>query len=307
MSLILHTCSNRCCRECKEKRRQLRQLRKQFIKEADPTAVQAIVNEQVALLGSDLLYQRINRNLKQHRFESVFAHEQCKLYTWREDFFYKLCGQEPSHFDFRMPYHITRNFDAVTALFLSDKLQGKPVDYFEENQDQSSNARVFDKEGMEIIAVDMQDLEDVGLGFNDAAQMILALHRKGPCSLLEAALKAVALHDLPLNEVPREVRKKALQGMYELDDQVPDCLSHTGKQLYQMLRTRFLMETALKAVVLNNLPLNEVPREVRKKALKGMYELEDQVSDCFSHTGKQLYQMLRTRFLEKNGVEELEL
>ena len=158
----------------------LSDLRKVFIKEADPNAVQAIVKEQVDLLGSELLYKRINENLKQHRFESVFAREQCLLYSWRQDFFYKFCGHQPTLFDFRTPYHITRNFDAVTALVCSDKLNDRLVEYFEENEEQSCNAKVFDKDGMEVIAVDMQDLEELGLGFNDAAQMIMALHRKGP-------------------------------------------------------------------------------------------------------------------------------
>merc|ERR1719186_1262133 len=83
------------------------------------------------------------------------------------------------------------------------------VEYFEEDEDESSNAySLFDREGMMTIAKNREDLEGFGLGFNDAAQMIMAVHRVGPCSLFESALKTTVINDLSLEEVPKEIQKK---------------------------------------------------------------------------------------------------
>jgi len=221
----------------------IRDRRNELARHADPDAIQNIINQQIELMGSELLYRRINRNLRLHKFESIFAREQCKLYSWREEFFYQFCGHDPSHHDYITPYHITRNFNLVTALVCSEndqQVSNSLAGYFEENQEQACNARVYDRDGMEVCSTDKDDLDYVGLGFNDGAQMIMALHRKGPSSLMEIAMKTVFLHDLPLEETPKkEVQNVALYGFYSVQDPIPSNLTSRGQDLFKDLRTEF--------------------------------------------------------------------
>jgi len=246
-----HSCAYQyaylCCKECNDKKRQVRQLRRELTREADPEAVQAVVNQQIELLGSQLLYQRMDANLKRHKFEFLFSREQCKLFDWRLDFFHKFCGNGQLLFDKSGPYHITRNFDAVVALVCSssDKLEFSLIDYFEENEYQSGNARILYTEGIEYSFQRPDELQDVSLSYNDCAHMIMTLYGTGPCSLLESALKTVKLHNLSLEETPTSIQKKAVNGLYELEDQVPNNLSTWGKELYEDVRSLYLAEAGL--------------------------------------------------------------
>jgi len=256
MAVPPHHCSNPCFfNQCIEKNRHLRHLRDEATKEVDNDEVKLIVEDQIELLyGNKRLYERINNNLKEHNFESLFAREQLMLFEARTTFFYEFCGRRPTLFDFTTPYHITKNFDCVMAMvcttsdILNKARLANPscpedckclVEYFEEDEDEASNASLFDREGMEVIAVDREDLEGFGLGFNDAAQMIMAVHRVGPSTLFESALKAAVLNDISLNEVPKEIQRKASQGLYKVDDSIPENLTPKGKWLYGRLRAQY--------------------------------------------------------------------
>jgi len=230
----------------------LPRLRNEIIKEVDDDRVQTIIEIQIKLMsGNKLLYERMHKNLKEHKFESLFAKEQTMLYEFRKSFFYKLCGRRPSFIDFTTPYHITKNFEVVMAMVCStsDLLKRKClVEYFEERNFEESNNAVFrfDREDVVAIAVDRKWSIRYGLGFNDAAQMIMAVHRVGPCSLFESALKATVINDLSLEEVPKEIQKKASHGLYQLEDDIPQNLTSEGKVLFGKLKAEYEEEIELK-------------------------------------------------------------
>jgi len=235
-------------------RRYLRHLRNEITKEVDNEEVQTIIEDQIELFsGNKLLYERMDKNLKEHKFESLFAQEQMKLYEARTTFFLEFCGRRPSLFDHTTPYHITKNFEVVMAMVCSTsdllnttRWSSCPKDckclvkYFEENFEESNNAVFrFDREEMVAIAVDRKWAMRHGLGFNDAAQMIMAVHRVGPCSLFESALKATVINDLSLEKMPKAIQKVASQGLYKLEDDIPQNLTPKGKQLFGRLKAQY--------------------------------------------------------------------
>jgi len=236
-------------------RRYLCSLRNEITKEVDNEEVQTLIEDQIELFsGNKLLYERMDNNLKEHKFESLFAKEQMMLFEFRKAFFYEFCGRRPSLYDHTTPFHITKNFEVVLAMVCSTsdllnttRLHNPScpddckclVEYFEEDEEESSIASLFDREDMATIAKNRHYLEGFELGFNDAAQMIMAVHRVGPCSLFESALKATVLNDLSLEEVPKEIQKKASQGLYQLEDDIPKNLTPRGKQLFGRLKAQY--------------------------------------------------------------------
>ena len=51
----------------------------ELMKEADPDKISTAIAEQVALVGSQSLYERINKNFKELRFEAFLAKVRVKL------------------------------------------------------------------------------------------------------------------------------------------------------------------------------------------------------------------------------------
>jgi len=198
-------------------------------------SAEEIKEQQVNLLGSARLYQRVHMNLLQHKFEPFFASEQFKLYAWRQEFFNCKFG----HYDhsshvyvarcfYTVPYQITKNFHTL-AKELAQSL----------NLSSKANIK-FDKDFMDYNFMDKDKLEKNGMSFSDCAHLIVANHRVGPCSLLETAMKAVLLHDLPLKEIPKELQKKAKEGLYSLEDPVPNNLSLAGQNLFMKFRNNWI-------------------------------------------------------------------
>jgi len=208
-------------------------------------SAEEIKEQQVNLLGSARLYQRVHMNLLQHKFEPFFASEQFKLYAWRLEFFNCKIGnygelsskKAKNIFIFQdvpmytVPYQITKKFHTF-AWELSQSLNLYNL---------SRKATIkFDKDFMHYNFMDKDKLEENGMSFSDCAHIIAAIHRVGPCSLLETAMKAVLLHDLPLKEIPKELQKKAKEGLYSLEDPVPNNLSLAGQNLFMKFRNNWI-------------------------------------------------------------------
>jgi len=231
-----------------------------LLEKTDPAAVEEVVNEQIKLLGSELLYQRINKNFLEHKFEAFFAKEQFKLFAWREKFFFRkfgsiwtgtwmnwiTCGSDDSYLFETVPYHITKNFKEVTALACSTDYRPNNGSYvfFENDDELSSTAKaMFDPKPLSsrYCSLDKDELEESGVNFQDVAHMIMALHRIGPCTLLESAMKTVLLHRLPIHDIPKELQQKALQGLYSDDVKgpVPSNISSLGWRYFCRYRDEF--------------------------------------------------------------------
>jgi len=247
-----------------------------LLEKTDPAAVEELVNEQIELLGSELLYHRINNNFLELKFEAFFAKEQFKLFTWRENFFYNkfgniydgtlqnwiTCGaltmNNFNNYIFEtVPYHITMNFNEVMALACSTDYRPYNGSYvfFENDKELSSRASaMFNPKPISIwnqatlslmlsrswYSLLKNELEN-GIIFKDVAHKIMALHGIGPCTLLEAAMKTVLLHHLPIQDIPKELQQKSRLGLYSDDvrDPVPSNLSQVGWTLFCRYRDEF--------------------------------------------------------------------
>ena len=66
----------------------------ELVQAADPAKISSAVSQQISLLGSRRLYERIDNNLKLAKFESHFAKEQFDLYSWREEYFHNQFPEE---------------------------------------------------------------------------------------------------------------------------------------------------------------------------------------------------------------------
>jgi len=234
-----------------------------FLEKTNHEDVKDIVNQQVNLLGSAQLYQRIDKNFREHKFEKFFAKEQFKLFNWRKTNFYTKFGHydqrnssgirtwytdgsDDSHSMDTVPYQITKKFDNVMALACSaeNNSNADTSIYFECDENLSSDANFkFNSEYTEYFVEDDM-LEETGMSFADVAHMIVAIHRIGPSSLLEAAIKTVLLHHLPMQDIPKSLQKKATEGLYRLDDPSPINMSSAGLELFQNFR-QYLIEESL--------------------------------------------------------------
>ena len=190
-----------------------------LIATADKEKIEQVRQQQIDLLGSATLYERINKNLKLTKFEAYFAREQFKLYSWREDFFHEqftdgswfTSGADDAHSFDTVPFQITQHFDSVVAL--SASLRGSDVRiYFENDECQAARARnLFDSNTVMYMDnfLEPESLEDHGLRFSDALHIIAAVFPAQPLKLEHLAMKKTLETKVPLDEIPRELQEKA--------------------------------------------------------------------------------------------------
>ena len=122
----------------------------QLVEVTDKAKVAKILAEQVEIVGSRKIFERINTNFLKSKFEPFFAAEQFALYSWREDFFHSSFpeewwftdGGDDSHNHDTVPYQVTRNFDKVVDLACSPRnIQDKV--YFKSDEAASAKARTL--------------------------------------------------------------------------------------------------------------------------------------------------------------------
>jgi len=287
---------------------------KTFLDETDYEAVKEVVQDQVNLLGSEKLYQRINKNLNEHKFEPFFAEEQFKLFTWRAEYFYSNFGNSYQEntagvLTWRsdmsdqsvVPYQITKNFDMVMALACSTEFNenAKTSIYFKSDRDLSnlSNAMfnpiflVFDRPGYKADIVDF--FEESGMSFSDVAHMIVATHRTGVFGRGLGSLKNL------MNLM------NLVYFLYFLADWKTRIETFRIVKFLDAPKTpSSLLESSMKAILLHNLPLTEIPKTLQKKAREGLYSLEDSVPTDLTSEGRRLFNLFRDFYIGQSKEEE---
>jgi len=221
----------------------------ELVATTDQAKADKIKSDQVEVVGSLKLYERINRNFMQEKFEPFFAKEQFDLYRWREDFFHSSfpeeCwftdGADDSHAFDTVPYQITKNFQKVVDLACSNRNVLDRV-YFENDEIASNRARtLFDANTVMYndSFLDKDTLEDEKLSYSDAAHVIVAVFQSSPLKLEQLAMKQVLEHEMPLNELPKELQTKAVIGMFDESDDIPDYVNDQGRETFEILRSNF--------------------------------------------------------------------
>jgi len=223
----------------------------ELVDATDQEKVDKIRSDQVKIVGSSKLYERINKNFIEGRFDPFFAKEQFDLYSWREDFFHSSfpeeCwftdGADDSHEFDCVPFQITKKFESVVALACSTQTRFGKV-YFEEDEIESAKARtLFDTNTVmyDESFLDKDFLDDEGLSYSDAAHVIVAVFQSAPLKLEHLAMKKVLEHDISLEEVPKELKTKAVIGMHDVRDDIPENINDQGRETFEILRNNFGM------------------------------------------------------------------
>ena len=87
--------------------------------------------------------------------------------------------------------------------------------------------------------LDKEFLEAEGLSFSDAAHVIVAVFQSGPVKLEQLAMKTVIEHQIPVEDVPKELKFKAVMGMHDARDDIPQYINDQGRETFKILRTNF--------------------------------------------------------------------
>ena len=232
----------------------LEQIRKKAVVEA----VDAMVCEQIKIAGSKILYKRIDKSFKEGSMEPYFLKEQWMLYSWRERFFqhhfplgggsdaecWYTEGADDSHFLDTVPFQVTTNFDCLMTLAASmrqRKVYGEKI-YLENDEEISNSVR----KKWDINPEHGFDFDDYAisehyneLSFSFTVHQLAELHLKGPRKLEELAMRTVIRNGISLAEMSRELKKKSVDGMYDLEDGAPEHIDNVGEKCFKRVQRLF--------------------------------------------------------------------
>ena len=225
----------------------------ELVKAADPAKISSAVSQQISLLGSRRLYERINNNLKMAKFEAHFAKEQCDLFSWRLEYFknqfpeeiWFTDGSDDSHDLDTIPFQVTENFDSVVALASSPRPTNSGRIYFANDQEKSYRAwRLYDRIWFEVNAGDLwwwSMVEKLGLSYSDVLHMIVAVVQSQPLKMEFLAMKKVLELELEVkpSDIPRELQVKAEKGFFSRSDQILPFINEEGRKLLEILENDF--------------------------------------------------------------------
>ena len=223
----------------------------------ETTSVQKIsfyIQQQIDLLGSKRLYDRVSGNLSANRLEAEFAEEHFKLYRWRYDFFYRQFGPymdnnwytdggDDAHGFDTVPYQITSNFDEVmVSSCLRKRRTGQRTCqccscdrvYFENDEEHSyKSSNLFDKYFVQDALLEGR-LES-GMNYTKALQIIAIMFPSRPLTLEHLAMKKVLMSDVPSSKLPKAMRKKLElmdhEGLFHKREQVEPFVNDEGRKV----------------------------------------------------------------------------
>merc|ERR1719470_557807 len=178
------------------------------------------------------------------------------LYSWRERFFqhhfpiscWYTDGADDSHDLDTVPFQVTTNFDCLMAMAAGmrySKDKGEKI--YLENDEEISNS-VKKKWDVNQYDFDDYDFDDYfgdtehynELSFSTTIHKIAELHLKGPKKLEELAMRSVIRNGIPLAEMSRELKKKCVEGMYDLEDDAPEHIDDEWKECFEHVKRSFI-------------------------------------------------------------------
>ena len=200
--------------------------------------IDKIMAEQVKVVGSVGLYEKIHNNFLEEKFEPFFAKEQYDLYRWRADFFcsnfpfptssennwYTDGGDDTHGFD-TLPLNITKHFDRVLMLACIPPYHPHGKVWFDNDEDTANSVQgLYDLSFVEFndSLFDKEYLEKEGLGYSEVAHMIVLAFQTGPLKLEHLAMKKVLEYQIPLDEVPKELKVKDVVGIFDGNEDITD-------------------------------------------------------------------------------------
>jgi len=230
----------------------------ELLSDVDKEGVEKLIENQINIVGgSEVVFRRLDKQLKLGIIDFSFLSEYCLLYGWRRAFF-----------DTNMPvlrgawftdsfcrdvitYQIIQNFDEILQLVCSRKIRNgeHPTGLFLSSDGVNTRAaryRIDNIHGLFHLRekviwtgyfLTSKFLPGSNLRFGDIAEIIMALHGLGTKSLEVLAMKTALENDLPLDCVSLAVKVNAANGFYHPDCDVPSNLSVDGKELFENLKS----------------------------------------------------------------------
>ena len=251
----------------------------------DKGEVERVVLEQMGIVGgSGWLYKRINENLKNGTFDPFFVTEHCQLFSWRESFFDSHFpgdswftaetdqdGDDEDYFSWDDPYtrfitipvQLAQHFDTIVALAtakIEPELQWLKSQVYLPNDEILGN-EAESKFKLETMKSDLNEPEFV------VPEGFLVGH--------------------------------SLKDHYDQVNLTFSDVAHIIVEVYQK-GPKKLEEMAIKTILRNCTPTDQLPVAIQKKIVAGMYALKDNTPDNITDEGKVMFEKIRRVFSKKN-------
>jgi len=252
-----------------------------LLSKMDKSEVERVVLEQIKFLGSSgWLYKRINKNMKGGKFDPFFLKEHCQLFSWRENFFDRYFpgdswftadtdqyGEEEDYFSWddpftrfiTIPVQLTQHFDTVIALAtakIEPELDWLKFQVFFSNDEILGN-EAESKYKLETLVSDLNEPDFV---------------------VPEGSIVGHSLKD-----------------HYDQVNLTFSDVAHIVVEVYQK-GPKKLEELAIKTILKNGTPTDQLPVAIQKKVVNGMYAIKDNTPDNITDEGKVMFEKMRKVF-----------
>jgi len=261
-----------------------------LLSKMDNHEVEKVVLEQIGFLDGDTwLYNRINRNMKSGKFDPFFLREYCQLFAWRESFFDRhfpgdswftvegdnsQYGDDEDYFAWddpftrfiTIPVQLTRHFDTVIALAtakVEPELDWLKMQVYFANDEILGN-EAESKYKLETMVSDLNEPDFV---------------------IPEGSLVGHSLRD-----------------HYDQVNLTFSDVAHIVVEIYQK-GPKKLEEIAIKSIIKNRTPTDNLPVVLQDKVVNGMYAINDDTPENITDEGKVVFKKIRKVFSKNTFVQ----
>jgi len=270
------------------------------------------IQEQIELVGSKYLYEKVLKNMKAKYFDKFLIREQCALYEWRSDFFsehlgwgeedeaiwYTDGGGDQRCFD-TQDYQIVHNFDNLMEIACKLKFGMRKMLFVKEDED-IAHAMDFENEEATSEHIPSQDYRIEQRKFYGYSGKTFFL-----CN------DEIASYEIRYKYSQEDIEKDIKR--FE-DGEYSDYLSYSERLCYvfEMLgvkrKVRSLKDIANRFIIRNDLNITPLPVKLRK-------DIEYMKSDSFHFKvktrdldwmGKELYTLIKNAYSLSNYDDEQE-
>ena len=247
---------------CPERISEGQRKTEELLSDVDQEKLDKFIDDQVALVGSRLIFSRIDNNMKTGVIEYSLLKELSDLYLWRRQFFDEnlpvLRGSwfTDSYCRDVITFQVIKNFDFVLKLVCSRKLNAGefPRGIFLKSDQDKTRIERYRIDNIEFLYhhLDLRKkilwtgyflsrnfIPGSYLRYNDIATILMEKHSKGPQNLQQLALRVIKRSQFNLDEAPiKKVLLNDTVGFYNIGEMPPN-LTDDGSELFLKLNEVF--------------------------------------------------------------------
>ena len=244
-----------CAERIAEGERKIEEL----LSDVDQEKLDKFNDDQIALVGGEQIFYRIDNNMKTGIIEYSFLKELSDLYLWRRQLFDEplpvLRGSWFTNSYCRdvITYQVIKNFDFILKLVCSRKLKAGefPRGIFLKSDQDETRIERYRIDNIEFLYHSRKKILWTGyflsrnfipgsyLRFNDIATILMEKHSKGPQNLQQLALRVIKRSSCNQDEFPiKKVLLNDTLGFYNIGE-MPANLTDDGTELFLKLNEVF--------------------------------------------------------------------